>query len=561
MSAVAPAPKRPLLQDKPMLLLIGGAVIGTLPLLFVHLLYMWKRPQYQYFPVVLGVIGWLMWRDCKREDPPAPSPLAVPFGISLLMAALAAAAVGAWLVSPWVGAAGAVMAFGGILFVARDRIPVQNPVGVWCLSLLILRPPLGYDNQLAFWLQGVTSKIAGAMLDIARVANLVEGNTIVLRDRHLFVEEACSGIVSLLSIIACCAILAVWQNRPAPHAILLTVSGTLWAAILNVFRITILAIGLDRLGIDLSEGWKHEALGLVLFSGTLALSFCTDRLLLFLLSPIASPENQVYGQYSQDTEGPPLLTRFFNTLVEPATLLRNRSLEGQPTKPRRITIPQWLPILGILFAVVGVTQAIMAGTSSGTFQKAQATPAFLQLAENNMPEQLVTAEGTKLVRGEFTEQKRNVGDILGEYSRQWKYSGRKFAMLNSVDFVFRDFHELTECYEGLGWNKATRKIITRQDRGDKFVEATFTKETGERAYLVFGSFNQAGENVIPPDAGLGSGIQARLFKADQGVPGGVYQTQALTVSRNELTNEDREAIRSAYFQFYDRMTDVAKGSK
>ena len=545
-----------------MLLLIGGAVLGTLPLLLIHLANMWKQPQYQYFPVVLGVIGWLVFRGLQREEPAEPSRLALPFGIALLVAALNAAAVGAWLLSPWVGAAGAVLAFGGILFVCRERLPVENPVGIWCLSLLILRPPLGLDNQLAFWLQGVTSKIAGAMLDIARVANLVEGNTIVLRDRHLFVEEACSGIVSLLSIIACCAILAVWQNRPAPHAILLTVSGTLWAGILNVFRITILAIGLDRLGIDLSEGWRHEALGLVLFSGTLALSFCTDRLLLFLLSPIASPDNQVYGHY-QENEKQPLLTRMFNCLVEPATMFRRDSgtPPGETKAQRRVAIPQWLPALGILFAIVGVAQAVRAGTTSRVFRRAEAAPEFLELSQDAMPEKLAVGTDAVLARGDFNEQQRNSNDILGEHSRQWNYSGPEFAMLMSVDFVFRDFHELTVCYEGLGWNLGSRSVLKRPGSDEQFVEASFTRETGERAYLLFGSFDRTGENVPPPDSSIGSGLQARLFKADEGVPGGVYQTQALIQARSDMTDDSREQARAAYMQFYDRMTDVAKGGK
>ncbi len=557
MSVASPGSIKPLSQDKPMLLLIGGAVLGTLPLLCIHLVNMWKQPQYQYFPVVIGVIGWLIWRGLRREEQITPSRFALPFGIGLLVAALGAAAWGAQLLSPWVGAAGAVLAFGGILFVARERIPVENPIGVWCLSLLILRPPLALDNKLAFWLQGVTSKIAGALLDMVRVANLVEGNTIVLRDRHLFIEEACSGIVSLLSIIACCAILAVWQNRPAPHAILLTISGTLWAAILNVFRITILAIGLDRLGIDLSEGWRHEALGLVLFSGTLALSFCTDRLLLFLLSPIASPDNQVYGAYSQDNERPPVLTRLFNVVVEPAMLFRSG-----PNKDKtcRVAMPRWVPVLGILFAIVGVAQAVRAGTSGGKFRRAEASPAFLALTEQDMPQEL-SVGGTKLTRGEFNSPKRNSNDIMGEHSRQWKYDGREFAMLVSVDFVFRDFHELTVCYEGLGWNLVSRRVFTRPGTEQRLVEASFTKETGDRAYLLFGSFNNAGDNVEPPDADLGSGLRARLFKANAGVPGGVYQTQALIQSRNEMTDENREQARTAYFEFYDRMTGVAKGGE
>lgn len=134
-------------------------------------------------------------------------------------------------------------------------------------------------------------------------------------------------------------------------------------------------------------------------------------------------------------------------------------------------------------------------------------------------------------------------------------------MLMSVDFVFRDFHELTVCYRGLGWNLGSRRVLTRPGTDQRFVEATFTRESGDRAYLLFASFNASGENVAPPDSGFGSGLEARLLKAGEGVPGGVYQTQALIQSRNEMTTETQNAVRAAYFQFYDRMTGVAKGGK
>ncbi len=554
------ATANPIRSDKAVLLLIVGTALGNLPLLAIHLRNMWAQPQYQYFPIVLGVIAYLIWRSAEWKPHPSPSALTFPLGIICLVASLLTGLKGTELLSPWVGAAAAAMAFGGVLLVFRNRLYIENPVGIWFLSLLVLRPPMGWDSRLAFWLQGITAKVAGALLDICHVVNLVEGNTIVLRDRHLFVEEACSGIVSLMSIIACCGILAVWQNRPAPHAILLTISGAIWAGILNVFRITTLAIALDKMGVDLTEGWRHEALGLVLFSGTLLLSFCTDRLLLFLMTPITSADSQVYGDYAP-ADDQNLLSKIFNLAVEPARLFYRPApvdADGRPISPKvtRSIIPKWVPILAVLFVGLGIAQVVRAGMGAKKFKRAEADVAFLQLAEQSMPEQLHT-----LSRMRFEAIERNVNDINGQHTRQWAYSNSQFAGLFSVDFVFRDFHELTACYEGLGWTLATRRVVTRPDTDQVFVEATFTKETGERSFLVFGSFDQQGNNIPPPDAGLQSSLQARLFKAGEGVPGGVYQTQVIVQSIADLTESQRAEATKTYFAFYDRATQVAKGDQ
>lgn len=549
----------PIRSSRPALILLIGVVVGNLPLFGEHLLNLWKQPQYQYFPIVLLVIGWLIWRSAAWRSEPLTSRVSVPLGAAVLVVSLLIAFFGTKIMSPWIATFSLVLAFGGVLLVLRNWLFIENPIGIWCLSFLVLKPPLGLDTKLAFWLQGVTSRVAGSLLDMAGVVNLVEGNTIVLQERHLFVEEACSGIVSLMSIIACCAIIAVWQNRPAPHAILLTISGAFWAGILNIFRITIMAIALDMFGVDMTEGWRHEALGLTLFAGTLGLSFCTDRFLLFFLTPIATAESQVYGKYATD-QNQHLLSRLWNYAVEPGSLFfkpqrRIDSDESEAPGAPRLRIPSWMIVFGVLFVGVSITQVVRGALSKDNFERVEPAPAILAMTQQSMP-----ATVGELTQRDFGSETRKVGDILGEKSHHWTYGGPGYAVLFSLDFVFLEFHELTMCYEGIGWKIAGRRTIKRPGTDQVFVVAQFGKDTGEHAYLIFGSFDGEGRNIAPPDSSLTSGLQARMFKSAAGIPGGAYQTQALVQTASELAAPQRKDVLNAFFQFYDRMAQTVRGN-
>lgn len=550
----------PIKGNKPLMILLAGALLGNLPLFAEHLVNLWKQPQYQYFPIILAIIGWLLWTRSSWREEALDSQWSFTVGCGALFTALAMAAFATWIMSPWAATLSAVAAFGGILLILRKWLYVENSLGIWALSLLVLKPPMGFDTRLAFWLQGITARVSGALLDMLGVVNLIEGNTIVLQDRHLFVEEACSGIVSLMSIIACCAIIAVWQNRPAPHAILLTISGAIWACVLNIFRITIMAFVLDTFQLDLTEGWRHEALGLVLFAGTLGLSFCTDRFLLFFLTPIATAESQLYGKYAPEQATNPL-TRLWNCTVEPGALFFKPPNLADPedgeTEVRvRPRVPQWMLALGVLFVAVGIGQGVRAATSKSAFDRVAPKDTVAQMTVESMPLDL-----SGFRRLSFETVNRNVRDVFGEMSHQWQYAGHGYPCLLSADFVFHEFHELTMCYEGIGWKIAGRRTFQRPGSEQVFVEAEFGKDTGEKLFLVFGSLDQAGRNVPPPDSSLQSGFLSRLQKGSNGYAGGVYQTQAMVQTTSELGGEERKKVREAYFDFYDRIAQTIVGGQ
>jgi exosortase len=554
----AATPFAPIRNSRPLLILLIGVAIGNLPLFSAHLLNLWKQPQYQYFPIVLAVIGWLLWRSATWRETQAKSRFSLPLGTLAIATSLSIAVAGTWIMSPWIATFSLVIGFAGLLLVLHRWLYIENPVGIWCLSLLVLKPPVGLDTKLAFWLQGVTSRVSGALLDMTGVVNLVEGNTIVLEARHLFVEQACSGIVSLMSIIACCAIIAVWQNRPAPHAILLTISGAFWACILNIFRITVMAIALDAFGIDMTEGWKHEALGLVLFTGTLGLSFCTDRFLLFFLTPIMAPETQLYGTYTvEQTQHP--LSRLWNYMVQPRLLFASSTPEPDedfedkvPSKSAlpRPRVPAWTIALGVLFIAVGVTQAVRGALKTDDFQRVEPTAAAMAINADVLPANFC---GMKQI--EFETVKRKVIDEFGERSHQWTFASDGHSQLLSMDFVFSSWHDVTLCYEGLGWQVVDRKVLNRPGKNQKFIKALFSKDDGQRAMLIFGTFDSVGNHVAAPEASLTRSLMGR-FEKERGIAGGVYQTQTFIVMPNDIPTEFQSTGAETYYKFYDQMANV-----
>ena len=167
--------------------------------------------------------------------------------------------------------------------------------GVWLLPWLVVPLPFGRDQMLITMLQRGSSQVSSIVLDWFRVPHLMEGNTLILPDKQFFVDEACSGIVSVMSIIACAVIYGVWRNRPPLHLVLLASAGVGWATLMNVVRISVIAIAYHWSGVDWSSGTPHEILGLLIFLITFVALVSTDYALVVLSAPIRQTFAEQFG--------------------------------------------------------------------------------------------------------------------------------------------------------------------------------------------------------------------------------------------------------------------------
>ncbi len=267
---------------------VAAALAAHLPLLILHAQQIWMRPHYQFFPLVLlgaAVLAFLRLRDLGPLTP-APAPRAWP----LLGAAWILLAAAELLYSSWLGTTAALAALAALLYALGGARLFRAALPAWLLLWLAVPPPFELDRQLILWLQSLTARWASAALDVVGVYHVMAGNVVEVGGRRLLVEEACSGVNSLFSTLACTLFYVFFVRRPPVRAVLLLAAAVGWVLAANVVRVAAIAFLAARWGIDLSEGWRHETLGAGLFVAVLGLVWSTDRLLLFLTAPSARPK-------------------------------------------------------------------------------------------------------------------------------------------------------------------------------------------------------------------------------------------------------------------------------
>ena len=141
------------------------------------------------------------------------------------------------LFSQWLAAVGFVVAAGGVLASLDDPAVRREWLPVWALLWFLIPPPLAWDEDLIVWLQSLASRGSSLVLDVFGVRHLMEGNVLVLPEHRLLVEEACSGIYSLFTLLTFTALFVVAVRRPLRHAALLLASTVCWAWLMNIARV------------------------------------------------------------------------------------------------------------------------------------------------------------------------------------------------------------------------------------------------------------------------------------------------------------------------------------
>jgi exosortase len=467
-------------------------VIASLPLAALHGFYLSSTEQYQFAPLLLVAVAWLLWKRWPTER------LAHGFwsrmsGLAFLSCGLLCLVAATIVFSSWLGMLAAIFLVAWWLWRRAGAAFWAELLPIWCL-LWLLAPPLGVEQQLVAWLQTFTTQCSSAVLDAFGILHLRGGNVIRLPDHSLLVEEACSGINSLITLVACVAVFAVWARRPLLHAVLLVVSAVFWAGLGNLVRVVTMTVALANWNLDLSSGWPHQLLGMAVFGLALLGVASTDQILASVLSVVRWTwvfpwRKRSAGRRSrrrQNAGGPNRgapATRF-ETLGLPAKLAA-----GQRQRPTWV-LAGFCGLLGGL-QLVGVVMPLFAS------RELSFITANCRLDRSSFPEQ---QGGWELVRFESTQ--RPDSSDLGEFSNIWLYQNRTRLASLSFDYPFVGWHELPICYQARGWNVARRQVIS--DRSDPqatsnhVVEVSLSKPTGESGHLLFCILDGRGRSLAPP---------------------------------------------------------------
>jgi len=551
-------------------IIVLGLAYGSLVLSFFEK--QWSLPQYQYFPFVIIAFAWLLWRNIRTAESRTDASSRVLLNLPLagLVAAWSLLAVAYLIPSPWLAIISALLLIGSLLLKMSQRWQIQYLWGLWIMLWLIVPLPLNRDQQLITGLQHLSSWLSSLLLDAVGVEHLMEGNSLHLPGKQFFVDEACSGIVSVLSIIACAVIYGIWLNRRPAHVVVLAACGVAWATLMNVGRITTVAVAYERVGIDWSTGTSHEVLGLVIFALVFLALVCTDLFLVGVLAPIEPTLVEVVGAPS----------RFGSSLIR----LWDRlfSTTGRfPVKVQPVSVGAALPrlkqlMLGrtalVAFAVFPLYMVLGNWSADASSRQSvliigQLQARALACNQTTLPQQVNALRFAK-----FSSSERDRDDRLGNFSRTFEYHDvNGTTYMASFDFPYRGgWHELTVCYVGMGWELGERRVVRPAAAADSkswsSLEAEFTRPSGDQGFLTASAFDEGGRPLELPTNSFWEDVWRRLTNGGIGpAPQVAFQVQVWVVSARPITDEQRATARNflqlARQRFYEATIGATTADK
>lgn len=247
----------------------GLLLIAALSVLYSHvvrlLVWQWYNDaDYSHGFLVPVLSAYLIWarRDKLRQivrKPSAWGMVVVLGSLGLLFLGSLGAENSLSRLSILVTICGLIVYFAGWAMLRAMTFPLAF------LLFAIPFPAVVY-NEIVFPLQFLASRFATRVLELLGLFPIMrEGNVLVLPHMTLEVVEACSGIRSLMSLLALAAGYGYVVERSVAVRWLLVIAMVPLAIISNGTRVMITAIMANYIGPQAAKGFMHEFSGWVIF--------------------------------------------------------------------------------------------------------------------------------------------------------------------------------------------------------------------------------------------------------------------------------------------------------
>jgi exosortase len=259
-------------------LAVGFAAL-TIPTLVSLASQSWSREFGAYGPIVLVTGLWLVWRqvpEIRHAGVPGSPWITVP----ILAAALVCYAFGRAYDFLTLEAAGV---YGAGIAVLHSRLGSAILLKHWFPFLYLafaIPPPSSVLSDLTSPLKLLVSLAATDWLHAFGIPVARQGVTIFVAQYQLLVEDACSGMNSIVGLIAV-SLLYIYLMRGSNwvYSLVLVAFVIPIAVIANIFRIMVLILLTYFFGNEVAQGILHFTAGMLLFATALSCVFALDRLI------------------------------------------------------------------------------------------------------------------------------------------------------------------------------------------------------------------------------------------------------------------------------------------
>ena len=239
--------------------------------------------EYNYGPLVPVIAALMLWRDLKRSD----AALGVPYsggwaGVALVLLGLLLGFIEFMSQTRFPGQLGLFLTVVGIIVAWLGE---RRALRTWpALVFLFFALPQAGALQVALTtaLQLVSSVGAVAVIRLFDIPVLREGNVIDLGQIQLQVAEACSGLRYLFPLATFSFLCAyLYTGHPVKRAVIFLSSIPI-TILMNIIRIAVTALLVERFGAAAADGFFHYFEGWVVYCLCLAILFLEMKALCYV---------------------------------------------------------------------------------------------------------------------------------------------------------------------------------------------------------------------------------------------------------------------------------------
>jgi exosortase len=266
-----------------LILLLYAAVIKSLVVQW------WTDADYGHGFFVPLFSGYILWHTRERWTKVEIRPS--NFGFVVIVGAIAFLLLGSLGAELFTSRFSLLVLLSGmILFLAGWKMlrAVSFPLGylIWMIPM-----PVIIYNQITFPLQLIASRLATAWLELAQVPVLRDGNILIMSNYSLEVVEACSGIRSLMTLMALAVAYGYLVSPRRWVRYVLAAFMVPIAIVTNAIRIMGAGLMAHRFGPAAAEGFLHQFSGWAIFLVALLLMFASYWILQHISERRRKPAN------------------------------------------------------------------------------------------------------------------------------------------------------------------------------------------------------------------------------------------------------------------------------
>lgn len=260
------------------LVLLGFATLAV-PSFISLARQVWSAEGGVHGPIVLATGAWMIWRQSQSIGPLVRPGNAWIGGFLLLLSLLAyvGGRVFDFISIEVAGLVGAGASIAYLYLGSRALRQMWFPV-LWMFFLI--PPPMWAVDRLTAPLKEFVSYASTHILSWADYPILRQGVTLFIGPYQLLVEDACSGLRSLSSLIVVTLLYIYIKNKPSWRYALFIVLLIIPVAVLaNIIRIIILVLITYHMGDAAAQSFLHNTAGVVMFVAALLGIFAIDWLM------------------------------------------------------------------------------------------------------------------------------------------------------------------------------------------------------------------------------------------------------------------------------------------